>query len=97
MTSAIEHKAVLDTCAYLETKGYEVTYLEPGPSGIIEPQQVAAALRPDTLLVSLMHVNNEIGVINDIAAIGDVCRAAGVLFHVDAAQSAGKVSVDLAR
>ena len=87
---------MLDTCAYLETKGYEVTYLEPGPSGIIEPEQVAAALRPDTLLVSLMHVNNEIGVINDIAAIGDVCRAAGVLFHVDAAQSAGKVPIDLA-
>ena len=97
VTSAIEHKAVLDTCAYLETKGYEVTYLEPDSSGIIEPQQVAAALRPDTLLVSLMHVNNEIGVINDIAAIGDVCRAAGVLFHVDAAQSAGKVAVDLAQ
>jgi len=97
VTSAIEHKAVLDTCAYLETKGYEVTYLEPGPSGIIEPQQVAAALRPDTLLVSLMQVNNEIGVINDIAAIGDVCRAAGVLFHVDAAQSAGKIAVDLAQ
>jgi len=97
VTSAIEHKAVLDTCAYLETKGYEVTYLEPGPSGIIEPQQVAAALRPDTLLVSLMQVNNEIGVINDIAAIGDVCHAAGVLFHVDAAQSAGKIAVDLAQ
>ncbi len=96
VTSAIEHKAVLDTCAYLETKGYEVTYLQPGPSGIVEPAQVAAALRPDTLLVSLMHVNNEIGVINDIAAIGDVCRAAGVLFHVDAAQSAGKVAIDLA-
>jgi len=96
VTSMIEHKAVLDTCAYLETKGYEVTYLQPGTSGIVEPEQVAAALRPDTLLVSLMHVNNEIGVINDIAAIGNVCRAANVLFHVDAAQSAGKVTVDLA-
>jgi cysteine desulfurase len=96
VTSAIEHKAVLDTCAYLETKGYEVTYLRPGASGIVEPEQVAAALRPDTLLASLMHVNNEIGVINDIAAIGEVCRAAGVLFHVDAAQSAGKVPIDLA-
>ena len=96
VTSMIEHKAVLDTCAYLETKGYEVTYLQPGTSGIVEPEQVAAVLRPDTLLVSLMHVNNEIGVINDIAAIGNVCRAANVLFHVDAAQSAGKVSVDLA-
>ena len=96
VTSMIEHKAVLDTCAYLETKGYEVTYLQPGPSGIVEPDQVVAALQSDTLLVSLMHVNNEIGVINDIAAIGEVCRAAGVLFHVDAAQSAGKVPVDLA-
>ncbi|HTK97864.1 MAG TPA: IscS subfamily cysteine desulfurase [Pseudomonadales bacterium] len=96
VTSMIEHKAVLDTCAYLETKGYEVTYLQPGTSGIVEPEQVAAVLRPDTLLVSLMHVNNEIGVINDIAAIGNVCRAANVLFHVDAAQSAGKVTVDLA-
>ena len=95
VTSAIEHKAVLDTCAYLETKGFEITYLQPGPSGIVEPEQVASALRPDTLLVSLMHVNNEIGVINDIAAIGEVCRAAGVLFHVDAAQSAGKVPIDL--
>jgi len=96
VTSVIEHKAVLDTCAYLETKGFDVTYLVPGSSGIVEPAQVAAALRPDTLLVSLMHVNNEIGVINDIAAIGEICRAAGVLFHVDAAQSAGKVPIDLA-
>jgi cysteine desulfurase len=96
ITSALEHKAVLDTCAYLETKGFEVTYLEPDQTGIIEPEQVAAALRPDTLLVSLMHANNEIGVINDIAAIGAVCRSAGVVFHVDAAQSAGKVPIDLA-
>ncbi len=96
VTSAIEHKAVLDTCGYLETKGFEVTYLRPGSSGIVEPEQVAAVLRPDTLLVSLMHVNNEIGVINDIAAIGEVCRARGVLFHVDAAQSAGKIPIDLA-
>jgi cysteine desulfurase len=96
ITSVMEHKAVLDTCAYLETKGYEVTYLEPDATGIIEPDQVAAVLRADTLLVSLMHANNEIGVINDIAAIGAVCRSAGVLFHVDAAQSAGKVPIDLA-
>jgi cysteine desulfurase len=96
VTSAIEHKAVLDTCAYLETKGFEVTYLNPGKNGIVDPQQVAAALQGDTLLVSLMHVNNEIGVINDIAAIGEVCRAAGVVFHVDAAQSAGKIPIDLA-
>ncbi len=96
VTSAIEHKAVLDTCAYLETKGFEVTYLRPDASGIIEPTQVASALRPDTLLVSLMHVNNEIGVVNDIAAIGELCRANGVVFHVDAAQSAGKIPIDLA-
>jgi len=95
VTSVMEHKAVLDTCAYLETKGFEVSYLRPDATGIIEPDQVAAALRPDTLLVSLMHVNNEIGVINDIAAIGGVCRNAGVPFHVDAAQSAGKVPIDL--
>jgi cysteine desulfurase len=96
VTSVTEHKAVLDTCAYLETKGFEVTYLQPDASGIVEPEQVAAALRPDTLLVSLMHANNEIGVINDIAAIGEVCRKAGVPLHVDAAQSAGKVAIDLA-
>ena len=95
VTSVIEHKAVLDTCAYLETKGFEVTYLKPGTSGIVEPQQVAAALQGDTLLVTLMHVNNEIGVVNDIAAIGEICRAAGVVFHVDAAQSAGKIPIDL--
>jgi cysteine desulfurase len=95
VTSVIEHKAVLDTCAYLETKGFEVTYLQPGASGIIEPHQVAAALQADTALVSLMHVNNEIGVVNDIAAIGEICRAAGVTFHVDAAQSAGKIPIDL--
>jgi len=95
VTSAIEHKAVLDTCAYLETKGFEVTYLKPGKTGIVEPQQVAAALQRDTLLVTLMHVNNEIGVVNDIAAIGEICRAAGVVFHVDAAQSAGKIPIDL--
>lgn len=95
VTSITEHKAVLDTCAYLETKGFEVTYLEPPASGIIGPEQVAEALRGDTLLVSLMHANNEIGVINDIAAIGEICRAANVPFHVDAAQSAGKVPIDL--
>jgi cysteine desulfurase len=96
VTSVTEHKAVLDTCAYLETKGFEVSYLRPSPNGIIEAQQVAAALRGDTLLVSLMHANNEIGVINDIAAIGEVCRAARVPLHVDAAQSAGKIPIDLA-
>ncbi len=95
VSSAIEHKAVLDSCAALEREGFEVTYLEPNSSGIIEPQQVAGALREDTLLVSLMHANNETGVLNDIAAIGDICRQRGVLFHVDAAQSVGKVPLNL--
>lgn len=97
VTSMIEHKAVLDTCNYLEQHGFEVTYLAPQPSGLTSPEQVEAALRPDTLLVSIMHANNEIGVINDIAGIGEICRAHGVFFHTDAAQSAGKVPIDLAR
>jgi cysteine desulfurase len=95
ITSKIEHKAVLDSCRQLEREGYEVTYLEPLSNGIIEPQMVADAIREDTILVSLMHVNNEIGVINDIEAIGEVTRERKVLFHVDAAQSAGKVNIDL--
>ena len=95
ITSAIEHKAVLDTCGYLESKGFDVTYLLPGSNGLIAPEQVAAALRPDTLLVSIMHANNEIGVVNDIAAIGALCREAGVLMHSDAAQSAGKIPIDV--
>ncbi len=96
ITSKIEHKAVLDTCRQLEREGFEVTYLEPDSSGIVNPQQVADAIREDTTLVSLMHANNEIGVINDIAAIGAICREKKVFFHVDAAQSAGKVAIDLA-
>jgi cysteine desulfurase len=95
VTSRTEHPAVLDACRQLEREGCAVTYLKPGPSGIVEVEQVAAALRGDTLLVSLMHVNNEIGVVNDIAAIGGLCRASGVLFHVDAAQSAGKLPIDV--
>ena len=95
VTSAIEHKAVLDTCAYLETRGFEVSYLVPGRDGIVTPDQVLKALRPDTLLVSLMHANNEIGVINDVAAVATACRERGVLVHVDAAQSAGKVHLDV--
>ncbi|MEQ8483325.1 MAG: IscS subfamily cysteine desulfurase [Pseudomonadales bacterium] len=95
VTSAIEHKAVLDTCRYLEGRGFEVDYLVPGAGGVIEPEQVRAALRDDTLLVSIMHANNEIGVVNDIAAIGAVCREAGVLMHSDAAQSAGKLALDV--
>jgi cysteine desulfurase len=96
ITSKIEHKAVLDTCRQLERDGYEVTYLEPTTEGIISADQVADALREDTILVSLMHVNNEIGVVTDIAAVGEVTRANNVIFHVDAAQSAGKIVIDLA-
>ena len=96
VTSAIEHKAVLDSCHQLEGEGFEVTYLKPGPDGLVTPAAVAEALRDDTILVSVMHANNEIGTLNDIAGIGRVTRAAGVLFHSDAAQSAGKVAIDLA-
>ena len=95
ITSKIEHKAVLDSCRQLEREGFEVTYLEPGNDGLIQPAAVAAAIRPDTILVSLMHVNNEIGVINDIKTIGAICREKKVLFHVDAAQSTGKVDIDV--
>ncbi|WHI53512.1 IscS subfamily cysteine desulfurase [Microbulbifer sp. MLAF003] len=95
ITSKIEHKAVLDTCRQLEREGFEVTYLNPREDGIVYPEQVEEALREDTILVSLMHVNNEIGVINDVAAIGELCRARKVIFHVDAAQSAGKLPIDL--
>lgn len=95
VTSAIEHKAVLDTCHYLERQGWEVSYLDPGPGGLMPPPKVAEAIRDDTILVSIMHVNNEIGVVNDIAAIGAICRQRNVLFHVDAAQSAGKIPIDL--
>ncbi|MBK6510771.1 MAG: IscS subfamily cysteine desulfurase [Haliea sp.] len=95
VTSKIEHKAVLDTCRQLEREGYEVTYLNPDSKGLISPELVANALRDDTILVSIMHANNEIGTVNDIAGIGEVTRNAGVLFHVDAAQSAGKIPIDM--
>ena len=97
ITSKIEHKAVLDTCRQLEREGFEVTYLDPGSNGLIAPEAIAAALRDDTILVSIMHANNEIGTVNDIAGIGEVTRNAGVLFHVDAAQSAGKIDIDMER
>ena len=97
VTSVIEHKAVLDSCKQLEQEGFSVTYLTPDSRGMISPGQVAAAIRPDTTLVSLMHVNNEIGVVNDIRAIGEVTRQHGVLLHVDAAQSAGKIAIDLSQ
>ena len=95
VTSKIEHKAVLDSCGQLEREGFEVTYLDPTEAGIITPEAVAAAIRPDTTLVSLMHVNNEIGVINDIAAIGKITRKNEIVFHVDAAQSTGKIHLDM--
>jgi len=95
VTCKTEHKAVLDTCRQLERDGFEVTYLDPETNGLIDLKKLEAALRPDTILVSIMHVNNEIGVIQDIAAIGKLCRSKGVLFHTDAAQSAGKVPIDV--
>lgn len=95
ITSKIEHKAVLDACRQLEREGFDVTYLDPDSQGLITPEQVAEAIREDTTLVSLMHVNNEIGVINDIGAIGEVCRERKVYFHVDAAQSTGKLPIDV--
>ena len=95
ITSKTEHKAVLDTCRQLEREGFEVTYLEPESNGIIPIEKIEAAMREDTILLSLMHVNNEIGVIHDIDAIGELCRAKKVIFHVDAAQSASKLPIDL--
>ncbi len=95
VTARTEHKAVLDPCKQLEKEGFEVTYLKPGEDGIVTPEAVAAALRPDTLLVSLMHANNEIGVIQDVGAVGRICRERSVLLHVDAAQSAGKTRIDV--
>jgi len=95
VTCKTEHKAVLDTCRQLEREGYEVTYLDPEPNGLVDLKKLEAALRDDTILVSIMHVNNEIGVIQDIAAIGEICRNRKILFHVDAAQSPGKVPINL--
>ena len=95
ITCKTEHKAVLDTCRQLEREGYEVTYLDPETNGLIDLDKLKAAMRDDTTLVSIMHVNNEIGVIQDIAAIGELCRERKILFHVDGAQSAGKVPIDL--
>jgi cysteine desulfurase len=95
ITCKTEHKAVLDTCRQLERDGFEVTYLDPEPDGLINLDRFRAALREDTVLVSIMHANNEIGVIQDIAAIGEITRERKIIFHVDAAQSAGKVPIDL--
>ena len=95
ITLKTEHKAVLDTCRQLEREGFEVTYLDPMADGLLDIEVFKAALREDTILVSIMHVNNEIGVIQDLQTIGDICRANKTFFHVDAAQSAGKVDIDL--
>ena len=95
ITSAVEHKAVLDPAKWLEKRGVSVTFLVPGKDGRVTAEQVAEAMRPDTRLVSVMHINNETGVINPVAEIGALCRAANVLFHVDAAQSAGKIALDV--
>ncbi|MEW8658405.1 MAG: IscS subfamily cysteine desulfurase [Candidatus Thiodiazotropha endolucinida] len=97
VTCKTEHKAVLDTCRQLERHDYEVTYLDPEPNGLIDLAKLEAALRDDTILVSIMHANNEIGVIQDIESIGEMTRDRKILFHVDAAQSAGKVPIDLQR
>ena len=95
VTLKTEHKAVLDSCRQLEREGFEVTYLDPEPTGLLDLDKFKSALREDTVLVSVMHVNNEIGVIQDIAAIGEICRERKIIFHVDAAQSPGKVDIDL--
>lgn len=95
VTVRTEHKAVLDTCRQLEKEGWQVSYVTPGPGGVTGVEQIEPALRPDTVLVSVMFVNNEIGVINDLAPIGRLCRERGVLFHVDAAQAAAKIPVNV--
>lgn len=97
ITSKTEHKAVLDPCRQLEREGYEVTYLDPESDGLINLDKLTAAMRDDTILVSIMHVNNEIGVIQDIDAIGELCRERGIIFHVDAAQSVGKLPLDVTK
>ena len=95
IVNALEHKAILDTADFLESQGFEVTRLNPGPSGVFNPEDVEKAIRPDTFLVSIMHVNNEIGAVQDLKALAAVCHKHGVLFHTDAAQSAGKERIDV--
>ena len=95
ITSKIEHKAVLDTCRQLEREGFEVTYLAPNQQGIVEVEEIQKAIRDDTILISIMHANNEIGVLQEIAAIGKITREKGIIFHVDAAQTAGKIPIDM--
>jgi cysteine desulfurase len=95
ITLKTEHKAVLDTAAQLESEGFEVTYISPKADGLVDIEELKASMRDDTVLVSIMHVNNEIGVIQDIAQIGAICRERNIIFHVDAAQSTGRVPIDL--
>ncbi|KLU16048.1 MULTISPECIES: IscS subfamily cysteine desulfurase [Xenorhabdus] len=97
ITSKTEHKAVLDTCRQLEREGFEITYLAPMSNGLIDLKELEAALREDTILVSIMHVNNEIGIVQDILTIGELCRSRGIIFHVDATQSVGKLPIDLSQ
>lgn len=97
ITSKTEHKAILDTCRQLEREGFEVTYLAPKSDGLIDLKELEAAMRDDTILVSIMHVNNEIGVVQDIAAIGELCRSKGIIYHVDATQSVGKLPIELSK
>ena len=97
ITVKTEHKAVLDTVRELERQGFEATYLDPEPDGLVDLEKFKAAIRPDTILVSVMYVNNEIGVIQPIAEIGEICRAKGIVFHCDAVQAAGKVPIDLSK
>ncbi|WP_434629961.1 IscS subfamily cysteine desulfurase [Chromobacterium sp. CV08] len=96
ITVKTEHKAVLDTCRELERQGFEVTYMDVQENGLIDIEAFKAAIRPDTIVVSVMYVNNEIGVIQDIPQIGEICREKGIVFHVDATQAPGKVKIDLA-
>jgi len=95
VTSKTEHKAVLDTCRQLEREGFEVTYIAPEPDGLIDIEKFTVALREDTVLASIMHVNNEIGVVQNIESMAEITRSRGIIFHVDAAQSAGKVEIDM--
>ena len=97
VTTSYEHKAVLDTAKHLESQGVAVSYVAPKADGLVDPADVEAAIRDDTALVSVIHVNNEIGTVNDVAAIGRACRARGIPFHTDAAQSAGKLPLDVER
>ena len=97
ITMTVEHKATLDTMRELERRGFEVTYLNPEDDGLLDIAKLEAAIRPDTILVSIMYVNNEIGTIQDIPAIGELCRSKGVLFHVDSAQATGKCAIDLSK